>query len=286
MFCEECGKQIPDNSKFCDGCGAPVKQIGSTAAPYEQPSRQAGPSYEKPQAFGGYIDQTRPAHEPYRNPGYGQPQKDRGYVPRDLYERGMEREREKKKGGAQTALIVILSVVAVALIAVLVVLGIRTFGGKKDGGGESPAAVNESEETWENLFVKEDEATQATPETTIPETKPVETEATATAPTVPETTIPASTEAVAEYILPTSNSAYLTEADLAPLTKEQLRLARNEIYARHGRKFKDASLNDYFLSKSWYVPTIEPDRFNENVFNDYETANRKLIADYEKKMGY
>ena len=70
------------------------------------------------------------------------------------------------------------------------------------------------------------------------------------------------------------------------LTREQLRLARNEIYARHGRKFKDAALDEYFRSKSWYMPTIEPDNFNENVFNDYEIANRKLIADYEKKMGY
>lgn len=95
-----------------------------------------------------------------------------------------------------------------------------------------------------------------------------------------------SSEAAAEYILPTSNSVYLTEADLAGLSKEELRLARNEIYARHGRKFKDAALNEYFMSKSWYVPLIDPGHFNENVFNDYETANRKLIADYEKKMGY
>lgn len=29
MFCEKCGKELPDNAKFCDGCGA---QIGNEEA--------------------------------------------------------------------------------------------------------------------------------------------------------------------------------------------------------------------------------------------------------------
>ncbi len=310
MFCEACGKQIPDNSKFCDGCGTPVK-------PVEAPEPSYGKSLYEEQGFGGGVQDRmpygdpgygRPYGDPARPsggaPGYGRPQgmdgpapygrpdhrqsrKDPGPQPGRMPEEYPDRPEKKKKGGGQTALIVALSVVAAALIVVLVILGFRTFGGKKDGGGEGRVTAVESGETGEN--VSAEEASQGVPETGIPETTLQETEIPApetTAPAAPETTVPPSTEAVSEYILPTSNSAYLTEADLAPLTKEQLRLARNEIYARHGRKFKDASLNEYFLGKSWYVPLIEPDHFNENVFNDYETANRKLIADYEKKMGY
>jgi hypothetical protein len=35
MFCEKCGKQLPDGSAFCDGCGAPVSAAPVEAAPVE-----------------------------------------------------------------------------------------------------------------------------------------------------------------------------------------------------------------------------------------------------------
>ena len=30
MFCQKCGKQIPDNSKFCNGCGAQIAYVASS----------------------------------------------------------------------------------------------------------------------------------------------------------------------------------------------------------------------------------------------------------------
>ncbi len=84
--------------------------------------------------------------------------------------------------------------------------------------------------------------------------------------------------ASSDYILPESSTRYLTRQDLAGLTKEQLRLARNEIYARHGRKFQT---QDYFNSKSWYVGTIEPKNFREEYLNIYEKENVKLIQSLE-----
>ncbi len=89
-----------------------------------------------------------------------------------------------------------------------------------------------------------------------------------------------------EYVIPDSDTRYVTIADLNTLTKEQLRLARNEIYARRGRKFMDAELQKYFNSKSWYRGTIEPDAFKEEMLNDAEKANAYFIADYERLKGY
>lgn len=86
----------------------------------------------------------------------------------------------------------------------------------------------------------------------------------------------------ADYILPNSSSTYLTQADLAGLTQEQLRLARNEIYARHGRKFKTKEIQDYFNSKSWYVGMIESDSFKDDYLNSYEKENIKRIQSMEK----
>lgn len=89
-----------------------------------------------------------------------------------------------------------------------------------------------------------------------------------------------------EYVLPESNIEYLSENDLYGFTAEECRLARNEIYARHGRKFKDEFLQEYFNSKSWYDGTVNPDDFQESWLNEYEIANRDLILQYEELHGY
>lgn len=88
---------------------------------------------------------------------------------------------------------------------------------------------------------------------------------------------------VTEYIMPESDFVYFSEYDLKDMTKEELRLARNEIYARHGRKFNSADLQAYFSSKSWYVPGVDADKFDESVLNDAEKHNIKLIEEFEKK---
>ena len=94
------------------------------------------------------------------------------------------------------------------------------------------------------------------------------------------------TEAAADgdYILPNSDKAYLTQEDLAGLTKEQLRIARNEIFARHGRTFGDGELQKYFESKSWYNGTLSGDQFDSNVLNKFEEANISAIHKAEEKL--
>lgn len=94
------------------------------------------------------------------------------------------------------------------------------------------------------------------------------------------------TEDSTGYILPGSDYRYISESELYGFSELQLRLARNEIYARYGRKFKDQGLQDYFDSCSWYWPSISPGDFKESILNKYEKANVDLISQYEKDMGY
>lgn len=91
---------------------------------------------------------------------------------------------------------------------------------------------------------------------------------------------------VSDYILPESNTRYLELSDLEGMTAEECRLARNELYARHGRKFDDEYLQAYFESKEWYEGTIDAKDFDESVLNEYEFANRDLIVEYETEQGY
>ena len=88
-----------------------------------------------------------------------------------------------------------------------------------------------------------------------------------------------------EYLLPDSDSRYLTEEDLEALDPDDLRIARNEIYARHGRKFADPDLQAYFDEKNWYYGTIDPKKFDEKTLNKYESYNRDFIVKYEKDHG-
>ena len=81
-----------------------------------------------------------------------------------------------------------------------------------------------------------------------------------------------------EYIIPDSNSRYLTESDISGLSLQQLNYAKNEIYARRGRKFDSVELQEYFGSKSWYRGTIEPSQFINDMLNDYEIKNADLLS--------
>ena len=89
-----------------------------------------------------------------------------------------------------------------------------------------------------------------------------------------------------DYILPESSTRLLTFADLEGLDAEQCRIARNEIYARHGRKFKDEALQAYFNSKSWYNGYMEPADFTDTMLSDIENKNKDLIVKYEEAQGF
>lgn len=87
-------------------------------------------------------------------------------------------------------------------------------------------------------------------------------------------------ELIDQFMQPESNARLLTEEDLAGMTKQQLRIARNEIYARYGWLFKDEELAMYFKLKSWYIPY---ENITDDVLSEVELANQNLIAEMEKK---
>ena len=91
-----------------------------------------------------------------------------------------------------------------------------------------------------------------------------------------------SSTADSSYILPESGTKLLSTSDLQGLSAQQLRIARNEIYARHGRTFKDAELQNYFASCSWYKPNSAYNYANENSnLNSIEKQNIITIKNYE-----
>lgn len=93
-------------------------------------------------------------------------------------------------------------------------------------------------------MVPPDQTADPGDDTTVPPNAPTEPDE----PEVPDT--PAET---AHYLLP-SDSRLITESDLQGMSREDVALARNEIYARHGRTFRNETYQAYFDSQSWYTP--------------------------------
>lgn len=89
-----------------------------------------------------------------------------------------------------------------------------------------------------------------------------------------------------DYILPDSDTDYISRSEIEGMSKEELTLALNEIYARYGLMFNTTSIQEYFNSKDWYVPSIKPGHFDDSQFNDYERHNVDTIVNYMKEKGY
>ena len=88
--------------------------------------------------------------------------------------------------------------------------------------------------------------------------------------------------ASSEYILWYSSDLELSDRDLDFMDADTLKLARNEIYARHGRRFSTPEIQAHFDNCSWYRGTIAPDKFSDNMLSQLEKDNIKKIEAAEQ----
>lgn len=87
------------------------------------------------------------------------------------------------------------------------------------------------------------------------------------------------------YILPDSDLRVISEEELQGLDVWELKLARNEIYARHGRRFKSQDLQNYFDEQSWYHGTIDAEAFDDTkMLNDIEKINLDTVMAMEDQL--
>ena len=73
----------------------------------------------------------------------------------------------------------------------------------------------------------------------------------------------------------------LTEDDIKDLSKEELSILRNTIYAKHGYIFKKKELVDHFNSQDWYKGTTTDMNKVSSEFNDSEKYNVTFIKQHE-----
>src|SRR5688572_4540684 len=73
----------------------------------------------------------------------------------------------------------------------------------------------------------------------------------------------------------------ITEQMLHGLSLHELRLLRNEVYARHGRMFRAEWLQQYFFFQPWYMPD---ENFKDESLSGNDKLNVETIVKYENKI--
>ena len=315
MFCTHCGATLPEGSRFCTSCGQPVvtpvprqeagpsqtvvAPAGAQPAPMsaqpttyldqglttpvspepiteplfpecgaEEPAQMASqPTVAYPhfnqggtqQAYGAGVQQTyqAPAQPAYQSvpqqPAYDYGQNSVGQTP----QKGMSR-------GTLAAVIAAIVLVAAAAAVFIVLDPLGVIAPKHEAPATSVAAESQPAETK--------------PAQTTPATQPAATDAATTQSVTP---------ASGDYILPDVQTRVYSTAELEQLSTDELWYARNEIFARHGRGFRNPELQSYFNSKPWYTRNpIDPDTFDSTVtLSATEQQNADAIKAIEQARG-
>lgn len=280
MFCTKCGAQLPDGSKFCTKCGTPTDVVanettvmptaGETHVMSGRPTQavpqtgqpmpqvtQVAPRPVGPQAPYGAAPQQPVYSSVPQQPAYGQGGQGNG---------GSRR-------GVVVGVVVAIIAAAIAAVAFIMVDPMGLFGGKTGRDAATTAA-----------------SSPAASSTSAADTSAASTSAASSsaASISAQTHTPAPRGASSDYVIPDSDCTSYTADDIKAmnLSVDELWYARNEIYARHGRKFQNETLQAYFNSKPWYTPEYSPDEFDDSVqLSSVERANAAAIKSVEQSMG-
>lgn len=237
MFCKNCGAQIPEDAGFCVSCGTAAEVPVQFAEPVPDTSNQETMVFT-------------PIPEPVQPPVTEQTTTFQPYMPPEQTpvtpEEIPETTPDNSKG--HIALIVSICVVLVAILGLLVALILPTLTGTTEEiSGSSKRKHNSTTATADSESISSSN--------------------------------PYSDDFISadSYILADSDSRYYSRSELVSMTRQQLYLAQQELFARHGSAFDDGDLNEFFSAKNWYIPGSTPSVYDENRFTNTERVNLLLL---------
>jgi len=290
-ICRNCGAELNPNGLFCGECGTPVNSSDNNqdiisdnqnSIPDNRfiPTNQELTLNNKDtyQDITQYIDQTT-AVQPL-NQGY------------ELTKEQLPVSETKKDKDNLIPLIVVLAAVLVVCSGIIlfvlswsskpISIDMPLAGEKQTDKKLDKEELNSDEiadDEEEGNKEEKDEKSEAESAPAVVESEPDEADQTGEATAAEE-----SVEPVAEpdFLFP-SDRELITEEYLMTLTKEEVALVRNEIYARHGYIFRNEQYRTYFSNKPWYTPN---ENFDDSLLSEIEKANVDIILAFEEKMGW
>ena len=277
MYCTNCGAKLAEGTRFCTSCGSAVVDMSAPAPnAVDSDATIAMPRPQPVQTPAGAQTQPAPSMQPvaygqqqaYNQPVYAQPQPQRAKTPIAAIV------------GMVAAVAIILGVGSYFLFTNILAPKQATQSAVEQAATSSSAGQTTSSESATQTQAATPAASSSSSEQTqaASSEKKEQAKDSSTADGVDK-----DGPGKDEYMLPDSATRAYSKSELEKLSNEELYYARNEIYARHGRKFKNTDLQQHFGSKSWYKGTIEPEAFDEtSVFNQIEKDNVQAMRAIEE----
>ena len=287
-YCIECGAPLKEGASFCTNCGAPVYE--ETDA--EPTCPHCGAPLDPGAAFcvecGAPVNSTATMVMPAVDA------QDAARAPQ-----GMPSVPAAKKNMAPYAIGAAIAAVGVAIALVLIInpfgweLGPHKDGAegqstqqesKVAGSGSADAADSDDADAADSSADEQGDATDAGDSAAESEQPTI-----SVAPEVDHNTgVNRASESDDYYVLPESSTRVYAASELSGLSDWDLKVARNEIFARHGRGFKDSALQEYFNSKSWYQQIYTPDEYDAmpDQLSETEHANIDVIKSLEPESNF
>lgn len=299
MYCRNCGAKLPDGCKFCTNCGTPVSDSGSDQAQAEKTEKT-----EKIADQTVVMPSPSPAADATQQ--YAQAPADQTVLsPEPAAPYASAQSQQRRSGGSHTATIVLGVIAAVAVIALVLVVADPFKSQESDAETQVQAVtedVSAEEDPTDGSVSSDDADASATADdATSDDSADADDSATDGSGGANNVIVvvgdtgssDASTPVVVQnasdgYLLPYSDTYLYSADDLSVFSDWELYLARNEIYARHGREFNNDDLQRYFNSQSWYTPLYTPEEFDAmsgSILNDVERENATTILSVEQARG-
>lgn len=269
MFCRNCGAELSEGTKFCTKCGEPVGNAE------EGQSDKAGDDtvlMPSPLPASGSTQRYAPASADKLDMASGPA------APSPVYSRA-----SSKSGGVSAITVAMAIIAAVAVIALVVVIAdpLQMRGADAPLSGQQTGTADD---------VLADDVLDSAPDSAGSEDDP---EVTDDGASVDDDDSDSSDDAVAhvaadDYVLPDSSSHRYSADELSYLSNWELYIARNEIYARHGRTFNNDDLQRYFDAQPWYTPYYSPEDFDAqsgSILSEVERNNATTILSVERERG-
>lgn len=306
MICKQCGAKIDDNAAVCQFCGEVYEEIEETVAE-ETTVTDSEETIETVEDSTENIEVLENENESLRQEQMDRIRAEKQVRLEEIERRRLEKKRRQRRNKILIILLAVLCVGAVGLGAYYLTLGgvenddvIIVTPRPTEASTNAPVVTEEPTETPEATVAPTTAPTEKAtiaPAGSVATQKPVAKPVATKKPTVAKpaaTKKPVANKASdfnavkAKFgggqIFANSSTTKLTAAQLQGLSKSELRVARNEIYARRGRGFSNSALQAYFNGCSWYKMDANYDYANEyNNLSSIEKANINLIKSYEAK---
>ena len=316
MFCTECGKEIADDSLFCEFCGHSLKEgdaektaaldslsvaapaasvAGSAQAGSAAASAQAVPAQTAPAASAAATQVLTPAQAP--SPAVTVP-----YVPVGADAQTQVQTQQAKSGqksGKASTVVIICLLIVIVIVGALATLAIakppieflkdtpfssvssddNDAANKNDSNSDSSKSKDGSQNNQNNQNGSNNQNSNNANSSQNNEQYGYLNNNSGSTNSGQKTND--------SYIISYSASRLLTASDISNLTNDQIVIAQNEIWARHGRKFKNNWLQNYFNTQKWYSGTIEADSFLKTYKpSTIEETNANFLQDTLNQRNY